>query len=1039
MQASNYLRSVTVAGKLKIVIMATTFAALFVACGAAAAYDFVSLRSQMVRNLSILAELMGSNSTASLSFQDADVAAEVLRSLRAHSNVTRAATFTPDGKVFARYNRDMSKAETKADTSEIEAGEPGHQFSAGRLVLFEDIDLDGDKVGKVFIESDLAEIYAREWTYLGMASVIMAIALAVAYSMSSRLQRVITDPLLNLSHTAATVSRTKDYSLRAEQFDRKDEFGVLIGSFNEMLEQIQERDQALNQVNESLAVSEKKAHEATEAKSSFLANMSHELRTPLNSIIGFSEVLLGEIKQGDARADLEMIHAAGKHLLTLINGILDLSKIEAGKMELYIEPYDAGKLFQEVQRTTEPLVRQRGNKLTLRGHEEIGKVKLDVTKVRQCLLNLLSNANKFTEQGTVTLDVRRVKTDRREWLQMDVVDTGIGMTDEQVDKLFQPFTQADGSTSRKYGGTGLGLTISKRFCEIMGGSITLKSSPGVGTTFTMRIPYDPAELSENSLAQKGQTPVSDGARTVLIIDDDRQVHQLMQRFLTSEGWNVVTASSGPEGIRLAKQLRPAVITLDVMMSEMDGWSVLSKLRADPETAMSPVVMVSIIDDKRMGYALGASDYVTKPIDRDTLVNVLNRYRLGTESEPVLVIDDDASTRAVIHRMLEQEGWRVSEAENGAEAVQKMKQETPRLILLDLMMPQMNGFEFIDELRKHEEWRGIPVVVVSGHDLTTAEREQLNGCVKTVIQKNSFGYDVMLKELMGIVGHCPTPRALPSMETRSDTPKPAPAEKPTRSLKVLLADDNSFNQRLAVRVLKGMGHTIVVANDGREAVQAWEKEVFDLVLMDVQMPEMDGFEATTAIREKEEALGRHTPIIAMTAHAMLGYREKCLEAGMDDYIAKPIQLSELAAKIDLCISRETKPNPQAVSSDAAPSEFGDHEPDEVSVEELRAMARGDEEFMNELLGDFIKDTTKGMDALHEALASGDAATARRSVHSIKGLSRSVGAERLAELASKLEVWAEEGRLGEVKPFAAELTVRVKQVQDELRRATNVQPQ
>jgi len=790
MQSSNFLRSVTVAGKLKIIIMATTFAALFVACGAAAAYDFVSLRSQMVRNLSILAELVGSNSTASLSFQDADVAAEVLRSLRAHPNVTRAATFTPDGKVFARYNRDMTKAESKADTSQMEAGEPGHRFEAGRLVLFGDIDLDGDRIGKVFIESDLAEIYEREWTYLGMASVIMALALAVAYTMSSRLQRVITDPLLNLSHTAETVSRTKDYSLRAEQFDRKDEFGVLIGSFNEMLEQIQERDQALSKVNESLAVSEKKAHEATEAKSSFLANMSHELRTPLNSIIGFSEVLLGEIKQGDARADLEMIHAAGKHLLTLINGILDLSKIEAGKMELYIEPYDAGKLFQEVQRTTEPLVRQRGNKLNLRVQDEIGKVKLDVTKVRQCLLNLLSNANKFTEQGTVTLDVRRVQFDRREWLQMEVVDTGIGMTPEQVDKLFQPFTQADGSTSRKYGGTGLGLTISKRFCEIMGGSISLKSSLGVGTTFTMRIPYDPAELSENSLAQKGQAPVSDGARTVLIIDDDRQVHQLMQRFLTSEGWNVVTASSGPEGIRLAKQLRPAVITLDVMMSEMDGWSVLSKLRADPETAMSPVVMV-----------------------------------------------------------------------------------------------------------------------------------------------------------------------------------------------------------------------------------------------------------TTAIREKEESLGRHTPIIAMTAHAMLGYREKCLEAGMDDYIAKPIQLSELAAKIDLCMSRETKPDaaPQPSVGEEPAGESSEFEPDEVSVEELRAMARGDEEFMNELLGDFIKDTTKAMVALHEALAGGDAATARRSVHSIKGLSRSVGAERLAELASKMEVLAEAGKLAEIKPFAAELSTRVKQVQEELRRANNVQPQ
>ncbi|HEY2987645.1 MAG TPA: response regulator [Candidatus Binatia bacterium] len=485
--------------------------------------------------------------------------------------------------------------------------------------------------------------------------------------------------------------------------------------------------------------------------------MSHELRTPLNAIIGYSEMLEEEAKdlgQETFIPDLHKIHGAGKHLMSLINNILDLSKIEAGKMDLYLESFAIAPMIQEVVATVKPLIEKNANTLQVQCADNLGFMRADLTKVRQLLFNLLSNASKFTEHGTITLDAGRAGVDGDEWISFKVRDTGIGMSQEQTGKLFQAFTQADASTTRKYGGTGLGLAISQKFCHMMGGDITLESSPGEGTTFTIRLPANVAEAAEvvSHIEEPAITAsqVSDGAPTVLVIDDDPTVHDLMRRFLGKEGLGMVAARSGEDGIRLARELRPAVITLDVLMPGMDGWAVLTALKADPALSNIPVIMLSIVDEKHMGYALGAADYLTKPIDWERLADILVRYQCTRPPCPVLIVEDDAGMSAMLRRRLEKEEWTVVEAENGRIGLERMEKSRPELILLDLMMPEMDGFQFLEEVRKREAWRSIPVIVMTAKMLTAEDRQRLNGSVEKILQKGACSREELLREVHDLV-------------------------------------------------------------------------------------------------------------------------------------------------------------------------------------------------------------------------------------------------------------------------------------------------
>ncbi|MCI0902960.1 MAG: response regulator, partial [Chloroflexi bacterium] len=499
------------------------------------------------------------------------------------------------------------------------------------------------------------------------------------------------------------------------------------------------------------------AEEANRTKSQFLANMSHELRTPLNAIIGYSEMLQEEAQDlgnSEFEDDLERINGAGKHLLSLINDVLDISKIEAGGMDIYLETFPIAPMIQEVVTTIQPLVAKNSNTLEIDCPDSVGSIHADMTKVRQGLFNLLSNSSKFTEQGTISLSVSRDTEDGREWVNFSIADTGIGMTEEQMEHLFEAFAQAEASTTRRFGGTGLGLAITRHFCEMMGGKVLVASETGKGSTFTMRLPAvatepgQPTGDEDSAPAETVEpTPLPN---TVLVVDDDANVHDLMQRSLAGQGFNLVRAMGGQEGLRLAKELLPAVITLDVMMPGMDGWAVLSALKADPDLADIPVIMVTIVDQKNLGYALGAAEYLTKPIDRGRLLSVLNKYKQDTTNGPVLVVDDDPAVREMVRRMLQKEGWEVALAENGRIALDMLDETAPSLILLDLMMPEMDGFEFIEELRRDDRWKRLPVVVVTAKDITAEDRQRLNGYVEKVVQKGSYSAESLLTELRGLV-------------------------------------------------------------------------------------------------------------------------------------------------------------------------------------------------------------------------------------------------------------------------------------------------
>jgi signal transduction histidine kinase/CheY-like chemotaxis protein len=533
------------------------------------------------------------------------------------------------------------------------------------------------------------------------------------------------------------------------------------------MEDVTERRRAEEQV----AKAKEAAETANKTKSLFLANMSHELRTPLNAILGYSEMLQEEAADRQLEdafgSDLKKINAAGKHLLALINDILDLSKIEAGKMELFLENFEVSELINEIASTIRPLVEKNANTLHIECAPDLGLMQADQIKVRQGLFNLLSNAVKFTHEGDVTLNASRERMNGSDWIVFRVTDTGIGLSAEQIVKLFQDFTQADASTTRKFGGTGLGLALTRRFCQMMGGDVTVHSVPNEGSVFTIKLPaaVQQARLEATpKLARRAATntsgadgenaePLPPEATYVLVIDDDPVQRDLIERFLSKEGFTVRCAGSGEAGLRFARQSRPVAITLDVMMPEMDGWSVLAELKADAELRDVPVIMLTMVDDPERGFSLGAADYATKPVDRARLSQILKKYTCANPPCPVLLVEDDVATRAVTRNILEKEGWKVSEAENGKVALQKMEEERPTLILLDLMMPEMDGFEFADCVRQHPEWRSIPIVVLTAKDLTAEDRQRLDGSVETILQKRSDSREALLAQVRDLVANC----------------------------------------------------------------------------------------------------------------------------------------------------------------------------------------------------------------------------------------------------------------------------------------------
>jgi signal transduction histidine kinase/DNA-binding response OmpR family regulator len=527
--------------------------------------------------------------------------------------------------------------------------------------------------------------------------------------------------------------------------ERKTQDGGTVGVYTDVTE--------LKQREQELAAARDEAMQATQAKSQFLASMSHELRTPLNAIIGYSEMLQEEAEDlGQDRflPDLMKIRESGKHLLSLINDVLDLSKIEAGKMDLLVEEFEVADLIEQVHSVIEPLIAKNANVLEVICAPDLGTMRSDQTKLRQGLLNLLSNAAKFTDGGRITLTAQRGAEPNGDRVQFVVSDTGIGMTPEQLQGLFQAFSQARSSTSRDYGGTGLGLAITRHFCRMLGGDVAVESTPGKGSSFTLTLPAVCPAATPQVTASSVPARPADALGTVLSIDDEEPAHELLERELASAGFYILHAAGGREGLKLAKQARPDVITLDIIMPDLDGWSVLKALKADPELCDIPVVLVTIMGDRDLGFALGAADYITKPLDRDLLMRAVGRHVRGGDGAQVLVVDDDPKTRDMLRRTLQKAGWTVAEAANGCEALEALERVRPALVLLDLLMPGMDGFEVLERLNGDSTWREVPVIIVTAKDLTPDDVDRLNGRVAKVLQKGAYQRRDLVRDIRAMI-------------------------------------------------------------------------------------------------------------------------------------------------------------------------------------------------------------------------------------------------------------------------------------------------
>ena len=764
----------SISKKLTLMNMMVSGAALFLACGGFCAYDLYSFRLALIRNVSMQAQIIGDNTISALLFNDPASAEKTLTALNANSHLIYAQIYSRDGQPFAGYWRDHA-----GEARPLPVIPPGqvqsYWFREGHLGLARSIILEGKPVGTVFIRSDLGTITDRVKSYTAIVIALFLASLLVALLTSRVFQRRISKPVTELAETARIVSRDKDYSVRAAASHSQDELSTLVQAFNEMLEQIQEREGALRKVqneleqrvqertaqlanaNKELDLRNREVERATQLKSKFLASMSHELRTPLNAIVGFSDLLAeqtaGQLNDKQKRF-VNHIKQGSAHLLQLINDILDLSKIEAGLLELHCESFQVNEALPEVLSTIRPLAMAK--QITV--HHKLAidlAVYADRVRFKQILYNLLSNAVKFTpKDGRIDIDCY----EHEDAVCISVADTGIGIRAEDQKLVFEEFRQVEGSGANTQQGTGLGLAITKRLVEQQGGKISLESELGKGSRFIVTLPL--ASETRSQQLPAAVSPVSAIAPStalrnplILVVDDELSARELLTNYL-SPAYRVATAESGAEASEKAKRLRPDAIILDVLMASGNGFETLVALRKQPETANLPIIILSIIDQKEVGFALGATDYLVKPIRKPLLLETICKYvpPYTDDDSAILLVDDDVKTLELLEETLRSAGYETQSVQTGARALEVLSSKLVGAVLLDLLMPGMDGFQVIRHIRDRETLRNLPIFVMTGKNLSSEEIALISRETQALFPKNGHWQQHLLAEIARVLNN-----------------------------------------------------------------------------------------------------------------------------------------------------------------------------------------------------------------------------------------------------------------------------------------------